>query len=283
MQLISMTVLLAEALCALVANGFHVLTQESPDSGVNSLGLAILPVLLVMPGTLVGAVISLALVLPTVWLSGALGRRFGGREAWWWVAPVSGATALAVCAAGFALAESTDGSAFLTWWAAVTVALAVPALVCRSRSPRVFVPVAGWSVLAVLCTVTLGAVAFGTGLAHEYSPPALPRAALVGEWSDGWGGTLTFAADGRLTAHRLDEHGTDVDFRPVVTECAGEGTWTYKTGDSTWDQEADVDLRECSDEPWYVGGTPERPTLYRFIGDPDSGDLYVLRKAPAGP
>ncbi|WP_329126775.1 hypothetical protein [Streptomyces sp. NBC_01465] len=279
MQLISMAVLLAEVLCVLVVHGFYLLTLESPDTGINALGWVILPVFLVMPGTMIGALISFVLVLPAVWLSGALGRRFGGREVWWWVAPASAAVALAVCIVGFALAGSAEVSAFLLWWAVTAVALAVPALVCRSRNPRVFVPVAGWGVLAVLCTVVLGTVAFATGLVHEYRPPALSRAALVGEWSDGRGGTLTFTSDGRLTARRVEQY----DFDAVVKKCAGEGTWTYRTGKTTWDQEADIDVRECSNEPWNVGGTPERPTLYRFIGDPDSEDLYVLRKAPSSP
>ncbi|SCF75559.1 hypothetical protein GA0115255_105313 [Streptomyces sp. Ncost-T6T-2b] len=44
-----------------------------------------------------------------------------------------------------------------------------------------------------------------------------------------------------------------------------------------------MSIEWCGFAPWNVGGTANRPTLYQYIGDPDSWDLYVLRRTDGRP
>ncbi|MFD7447260.1 hypothetical protein ACFV9O_39940, partial [Streptomyces sp. NPDC059909] len=64
----------------------------------------------------------------------------------------------------------------------------------------------------------------------------------------------------------------------LLRDCTGAGTWAYDAGDSPWTQEVTVSFDGCSMDEWNVGGTPEHPTLYVYIGDPDSWDLYTLTR-----
>lgn len=286
--LLSMLVLLLEAAIALVVSVYYGFTQESPNAGGGSsvLLLLALPVIS-MFATLVAGLLSVVLVLPTVCLSGVLGRRFGGQEAWWWTPVVAGAVSLAVVGVAVALAGGSGAVAFAVGWVLTTAALTVPALLWRSRRERVFGPVILWGVVAVVLTTVLGGVGFWTGLLQEYRPPALTSADVVGRWTDGGGGAITFTPDGRVTVVDIDE---DLDAHDDFTEadpkggddrCSGQGAWTYEPGPGRWSQEVRVTVDSCAFDHWNVGGTETRPTLYQYIGDPDSGDLYRLTKAEA--
>lgn len=282
MLLVSMLVLFLEAVLVLVVSAVYGQTQESPNAGGNyALGLLALPFLAVA-GAFVGGAVSLVLVLPTVWLSDVLGRRFGGREVWWWVPLVAAAVALAPVIVGAALAGAVASLAVIKSWLLATTMLTVPALLSRPRRRGLFVPVALWGTLVVVSAGTLGGIALYTGLLEEYHPPTITRATLFGTWSDGKGGTLAFTADGRVTASGVDNHVLDESFDNVVKECTGQGTWTFEAGKSSWNQETDVTIQGCGWAPWNVGGTEDRITLYQYIGDPDSWDLYELKKAPSG-
>ncbi|WP_097875113.1 hypothetical protein [Streptomyces sp. ms184] len=285
--LLSILVLLLEATVALVVSIVYDVTQESPNAGGGGsvMFIFLLPVLAVFATAVAGA-LSVGLVFPTAWLSGVLGRRFGGREVWWWVPVVAGAVSLVIVAAVVALAGGAGAGAVALGWFLTTAALTVPALLWRSRRERIFTPVILWGVAAVVLTAVLGGVGLGTGVLKEYRPPALTSADLVGRWSDGHGGTLTFAADGRVTADAIDDdlggwgHGDGEDDGDI---CTGQGTWTYEPGRDRRSQVVDVWVDSCTYGTWNVGGTEGRPALHQFIGDPDSWDLYELTRTSEGP
>ncbi|MFE7336333.1 hypothetical protein [Streptomyces griseus] len=284
--LLSILVLLLEATLALVVAVLYGLTQESSamaPTGGSPLSVVLLPLFALWAAT-IAAALSVVLVLPTAWLSDVLGRRFGRREAWWWVPVVAAAVSLLTVGVVVVLSGGGAGPvAVTTGWLLTTAALTVPALLCRSRRKRVFGPVTLWGVAAVALTAVLGGVSLGTGVLTMYEPPVLARTELVGTWSDGRGGTLTLSADGRATASGIDDTPGD-DHRDAEEHegCAGEGTWGYGTGTSRQYRGVGVDVPLCGREVWNVGGTEDRPVLYRNIlrsVDRDDTDRYELTRA----
>ncbi|WP_228973027.1 hypothetical protein [Streptomyces sp. DH12] len=149
-------------------------------------------------------------------LSGALGRRTGGRQSWRWVPPVASAVALPPAAAGAAVTGARGPAGYFGIWALAAVAITAAALLSRLRRRGSVGTVALWGTLLVVCAHALCGMAIRTGLLTEYHPPRVDKASLVGTWSDGGGGTLTLV-------------------------------------------------------------------LYRYVGDPDAGDLYELVRLPGGP
>ncbi|MFD4023894.1 hypothetical protein ACFWRV_10295 [Streptomyces sp. NPDC058576] len=297
--LLSILVLLLEAMIALIVSVCYGITQESPNAGGGSaMFVLLLPVIAVI-ATVVAGALSVGLVLPTVRLGDALGRRLGGREVWWWVPVAAGAVSLLVVGGIVALAGGAGPVAVAVGWLLTTAALTVPALLWRSRRERIFGPVLLWGVIAVVLTAVLGGVGFWTGLIQEYHPPALTSADIVGRWSDGKGGTVTFTADGRVAAVAVDDDLDDPgafddlddlnDFEAGGTRdgdddlCTGQGTWTHEHGGGRWSQEVSITIDSCTFDYWNVGGTETRPTLYQYIGDPDSWDLYELTRTHGGP
>ncbi|MEU3448755.1 hypothetical protein AB0H29_16250 [Streptomyces thermolilacinus] len=277
MSLVSMLVLFLEAVLALVVGVVRAETLPVPNPWSSfTLGPLTLPFLLVV-GAVVGAAVSWLAVLPTVWLSDALGRRFSGRAAWWCV-PLVAAAGLAPVG-GYAAMGAGPLTA-LWWWLVGTAALAVPALLCRVERRGVFGSVALWGSLAVLSAATVGGAALHTGLVERSRPPVLTRDALVGTWTDGGGGTVTFAADGAVSVSGGTTHSLDGDFSVSVGKCAGAGTWTFEAARDAWAQKVHTAVGDCAWDPWYVGGTRGRVVLYRYVGDPDSPDVYELAKAP---
>ncbi|MFF9865258.1 hypothetical protein ACF1G0_07520 [Streptomyces sp. NPDC013953] len=285
--LVSMSVLFVETVLGGMALFVTRLTEPSPGLGGSALGVLLLPVVLIVFGAPLGFAVSVSVVLPLVTLSAWLGRRVRGRASWWWVPAVAGA-AFAVPVLGIGVLAGagwdTMARAWLVGWAAlVAPVLAVRPVALRPvevRTGRAFGRVALYGTAAVVALAALIGIGFGTGLLREYHPPQLSHARLVGTWTDGDGGTLRLAADGTATATGLDRHTYD-DFDHVVEECSGTGTWTYDEGDGPWTQTVDVRAGGCGEE-WEVGGEPDRVTLYTFIGDPDSGELYELRLRSGG-
>ncbi|WP_219582119.1 hypothetical protein [Streptomyces griseus] len=279
--LLSTVILLLEAVLALVVSVLDGLTRQSWATAANSTRTGSSTTNSGEPpvGAVAAAALSVALVLPIAALSDALGRRFGGREVWWWVPVVAAAVSLVLVGATTVVTGSPEPVGFAGAWPLTAVALTVPALVCRSRRKRAFGPVFLWGLTAVVLTGVLGGVAFGTGVLTVYRPPVVPRAALVGTWSDGRGGLLTLEADGRATVSGLD--GTSGDRGEA---CVGHGTWGYGTGTSRHARGVGVDVSPCGRTVWDVGGTADRPTLHRTVVrsvEPDDVDRYELTRRAA--
>lgn len=282
MLLVSMLVLFQEAVLAVVVGVLYEQTQESPNTvGNQGLGLVLaLPFLVVLGPAVIGAT-ALFLVLPAVSLSHRLGRRFGGRETWWWAPPVAAGFASLLLAVAV-LADRMEPLTAAKAWLPAAVVLVVPALLARLQRQGLLRSVALWGTAVVVATGILGGIALSTGLIEEYRPPQVTRAVLVGTWSDGRGGTLTFTADGRVTASGIAHRLGSGDLGEAV-ECTGQGMWTLDAGTDTWTQKIDVTVPDCSYEPWNVGGTESRITLYQYVGDPDSWNLHEVNKAATSP
>ncbi|MGW6539881.1 hypothetical protein ACWGBV_24090 [Streptomyces sp. NPDC055051] len=277
-------VLLVEGVLAAVLLTLYGFTQPSPGAGGGSaLGILLLFVLLPFAVAFAGG-LALVLVLPTVWL----GERFAGVLGQGWARLGGGAAGLlpggllvAAVPLGAAVTAGCSGAvAAAVLWLPAGAALAVAAAVSGSRRPRLLRAVLGRGALAVTVVLALGVAAFASGLVEEYRPPRPARAAIVGTWTDGRGGSMELAADGTATAAGLDDSwGGDDEER----ECGGRGTWTYEPGSGASGRQVGLGVGSCTDGTWYVGGTAERVTLYRYVGDPDSGDLYELTRAGDSP
>ncbi|TXR92002.1 hypothetical protein EAO73_35535 [Streptomyces sp. col6] len=122
-------------------------------------------------------------------------------------------------------------------------------------------------------------LAYGTGPLQEYEPPRLTDAQLVGTWTDEHGGTLTLRADGTAVANDLGPRTTDETHTgDPVARCDGSGTWTQGASPSGTTQ-FELKVSGCLEGTgWQYGGTQARPTLFHWIGDPDSLNQYALHR-----
>ncbi|MGW2058499.1 hypothetical protein ACWCOZ_32090 [Streptomyces sp. NPDC001840] len=282
----SMSMLSVEAVIGAIALVAWEQTQESPGLSYNTMGVLFLIVMapfVAAAAAVLGALLSVGVVMPLLAVAGWLGRRLSGHEAWWWV-PALAAAGTAWPALAAAVRMEAGLLAGLGGWLAVTAALAAAALVARRLllpdRPRLsggamFERVALYGTLAVVTAGTLTGIGLYAGIGYE--PPRLSTERAAGTWSDGKGGTLILMADGRATATRVETFDDDV-FDPVMRKCSGTGTWEYDPGTDPWSQEVVVSVDDCPMDNWEVFGTPEHPKLFVYIGDPDSWDLYVLQR-----
>ncbi|WP_405899163.1 hypothetical protein OG242_18090 [Streptomyces sp. NBC_00727] len=253
---------------------------------VGYLLLIVVAVVVLGLGGLIG---SAAVVLPVVQLSRWSARRAGRAETMRWGLAVCGAvaTAAAVCAGVPTLLLGGSWTVLPVVLLATFLGL-VPAVLCTRAATVVrrngirF----GLAALVLVCGVSLSAVAFvggllayGTGLLQEYEPPRPTDAQLVGTWTDEHGGTLTLRADGTAVAHDLGARETDEPYAGDPPEqCDGSGTWTQGASPSGSTQ-FELSVGGCLEGPgWQYGGTEARPTLFYWIGDPDSLNRYVLHR-----
>ncbi|MEU9337905.1 hypothetical protein AB0D49_32880 [Streptomyces sp. NPDC048290] len=282
----SMSVLCVEVVIGAIALVVWGQTQESPGLAYNTMGILVLVVMtpfVAAAGAVLAALLSVGVVMPLLVVAGWLGRRFSGREVWWW-APALAASGTALPALIAAVFMETGLLVCLGGWLVVTVALAVTALVARRlllpNRPRLsggamFGRVALYGTFTVVTAGTLASIGLYAGIGYE--PPRLSTERVAGTWSDGKGGMLTLTADGKATAIRVETFDLDDSFEPVIHQCTGIGTWKYDPGAGPWSQEVAVSVDNCPMDTWQVFGTPERPKLFVFVGDPDTGDLYILQ------
>ncbi|MEU8760102.1 hypothetical protein [Streptomyces sp. NPDC048659] len=284
------SVLSVEAVIAVIAVYVWELTKETPPLPYN--GLAVFVMVVALPfvaaaGAALAALLSICVLMPMLAVAARLGRAVSGREAWWWVPAAAGGVA-ALPAGAEALTGETGLLGCVAGWLVATVALAVPALTARRlllpERPRLsggamFGYIALWGTLAAVTAFTLAGIAVFAGVGYE--APRLDEAQVAGTYADGEGGTLTLAPDGTATANRVktftyDEHST----QPLAKECTGAGTWTYTPADSPTSQRVDVTIDACPGlmDSWNTYGSAAHPKLYVFMGDPDTWDIYTLRR-----
>ncbi|MEU7315309.1 hypothetical protein [Streptomyces sp. NPDC007083] len=236
---------------------------------------------------LAGLICSAAVVLPVVQLSRWSARRKGRPETARWCLAVCGAVATTA-----ALCIGVPTALFGGGWTALPLVLLVafvglvPAVLC-SRAVTVLRRTGarfGLAAGVLGCGLALSAVvfvgglaAYGTGLIQEYEPPRLTKTQLVGVWSDDQGGTLTLRADGTAVADELGVHDADTATSGEAHEhCDGSGSWSKDAAPDGTSQLA-LDVTDCrAVSSWQFGGTEEQPTLFHWIGDPDSLKRHVL-------
>lgn len=234
------------------------------------LAIVLLAVLL----TLSGLIGSVAVVLPVVQLSRWSARRTGRAETVPWYLAACGTAAVCI---GVPTALLSGG------WTALLAALVVPfltlvpAVLCARAVTRRHDTRARFKLTAILFVGGLalsgvvlvgGLAAYATGVLHVYEPPRLTDTQLVGIWADDEGGTLDLRSDGTATADELGH---------TSEGCSGSGTWTQVASPSGTPA-LDAVIAGCSGSDWHVGGTEDEPTLYYWIGDPDSLNQYTLHR-----
>ncbi|WP_328872109.1 hypothetical protein OHT76_19425 [Streptomyces sp. NBC_00287] len=127
-----------------------------------------------------------------------------------------------------------------------------------------------------------GALAGSAGLIKGYEPPVLSAGQLTGVWRGDDGAVLRLHPDGRAEFTELPTE-TDMDdwaAGQAFALCDGTGTWSLKREDGNWDR-GGVAVRldgGCGqDTYWVIGGTEQDPELFVLFGDPDAGDLRILK------
>lgn len=79
-----------------------------------------------------------------------------------------------------------------------------------------------------------------------------------------------------MAAEELPVH----DGHDVAGRCSGRGTWKPVEEDRIDRAGVFLAVPDCegAQRMWQVAGTDERPELFVLLGDPDSGNVVVLRK-----
>ncbi|MCP3760424.1 hypothetical protein [Streptomyces sp. TBY4] len=196
-------------------------------------------------------------------------------------APVWSLPALAALGALYAapVALLTPAPYAATWgWltaaGVLPVAVAVHARMRQRNKASVRRRARGTAAVAVVAAFAAG-IAWSSQSAGPYRPPVLAHAEYVGEWT-GDGVRLELDARGTVMAEKLPVH----DGFEVVDRCSGRGTWESREADELHRAGVVLAVPECGDASlvWAVAGTAEEPELFVLIGDPDGGDVRVLRK-----
>ncbi|MFD9412392.1 hypothetical protein ACFWBN_36040 [Streptomyces sp. NPDC059989] len=195
------------------------------------------------------------------------------------VAPAYLLAVSAACAVfPWALGAPYAGS--LVWIAASAM---VPLLVAwrarrRGTRPGVIVAVTAWATgLLLPVTVVGGVMLVDRGVLTGYEPPRLERAAYVGEWRSASGGVVRLREGGQVEVEELLVEHAD----RTVTRCTAAGTWTERSESYGLRAGVDLEVSGCAgwEVNWEVAGTVEHPELFHLIGDPDRGDMQLLRRA----
>ncbi|MFD9359596.1 hypothetical protein [Streptomyces sp. NPDC060031] len=116
----------------------------------------------------------------------------------------------------------------------------------------------------------------------------LTSAELAGVWKDERGGSLVLAGDGTFSASSA----CGDYFDPESDASSGFGLAPVKTGTGTWDLESGSPIEggpaqstvriafgpQGVSTAYEATGTVGAPTLWTYIGDPDSGERCILKK-----
>ncbi|WP_329300285.1 hypothetical protein OG410_19030 [Streptomyces sp. NBC_00659] len=299
---------LAAAICAaqfaVALTLWWVGTFDDDDYGVGLggglAGLGFLCMLVLGPPLLavLGLLHAAMYTMPAATLARSVTRHAPGPEGAWHLASVLVLgtlwAALAVALGGLA---PTGTTALLIAVSGVPPTLGVAFVRRRERvtgrppsADRVWLRSALVALGACVLVVAAGTVGLATGLIQEYEPPKLGADRLTGVWRGDHGAELRLRADGRaeLSAVPAQPEFGDVTTKEF-TRCDGAGTWFLDTA-GRYDPYADgpvtdrrdgvvVRVGDCGhDTYWTIGGTEAHPELFVLFGDPDAGDLRILRR-----
>lgn len=218
-----------------------------------------------------GWVHSALFTTPVMELSNAAGLRTRIPAAWWAL------PAVGLLAAGYAAPLALlSGSSYLSTWGWTAAAGVLPALVAvyaRMRQ-KTRASVRRWTigpaVIAMIAAI-VGAFAW-----PPYEPPVLAHSDYIGVWT-GDGVRLELDAQGAAVAGALPaEHRWDEEEH----SCTGRGTWKSREASRFYRAGVLLDVPSCAEASlaWEVAGTADHPELFVLLGDPDDGDVRVLRK-----
>ncbi|MFJ7156242.1 hypothetical protein ACIQUQ_15005 [Streptomyces sp. NPDC101118] len=208
-------------------------------------------------------------------LAASLGRlpaaRIGGPRVVWT------AVAVAAVAAAAAVPLRGLGASFPVLWGWAAGMLAVPVLAAElfadGRRLR------GLAVVGAMLLV-LPFQGWAASLTFEdYRSPELSPKDYAGLWTGEGGSALLLQPEGRAEF-------TSLAYADGLAEgaCTGEGTWEYREPRERQREGVALSAPGCPEMPvngWEIAGTAEQPELFLLVGDPDDGDVRVLRKNPA--
>ncbi|MEU1041900.1 hypothetical protein ACFYP4_15580 [Streptomyces sp. NPDC005551] len=299
----SVEVTAAAAVCAaqLPAAGIitWVASYGGDDHGGGIVGFGALCMVVLAPPLflVVGWLHAYALTMPAAGLARRVLRRLGGPE---WARHLA---LVAVLGALWAIPFAVLGRAAYLY-AAVLVAvsgvlpvLGVAYVRRRARTPwralrtrGVWWRAAGASFGLLVVALAGGIAADVMGLVDAYEPPVLSARELTGVWRDGHGAELRLHPLGGAELTRLPAQPDAKDFgREDLTTCDGTGSWLldrdgrhdFFPGDGPEARDGVlVRVRGgCGTETfWTIGGTQAEPELFVLFGDPDAGDLRILKR-----
>ncbi|SER39328.1 hypothetical protein SAMN05421870_101659 [Streptomyces qinglanensis] len=247
-------------------------------------------VLVAVISVIAGLAGSATAVLPLVLLGRAVARRTGRRDSrqLTLVTVAVVATALALLIGSCMLLADFGGPGDLLVYPVLALSLIVglaPATLCARAAGNPGKPGARWRVLGgvalgglglLAVTLAVGAAAYGSGILKIYEPPRLTAADMVGTWTDGDGGSLRFEADGTVTAKGVNEYEATGE-QSGASDCTGN--WQLTENDGV-DRPFELSIADCESlsSGWNIGGTEEHPTVFTWIGEPDSGERYILTR-----
>ncbi|MGW1355518.1 hypothetical protein ACWCQE_40705 [Streptomyces sp. NPDC002409] len=280
----------AETVIAALVAFLHILQSESHggEGGLGWLfGTMFALVLLAVISMIAGLAGSAMAVLPLVLLERAVARRTGRRDSWQLtlatVAVV--AVALALLIGSCMLLAGFGGLLVYPVLALSLIVGLAPATLCARAAGNPGKPGARWRVLGgvalgglglLAVTLAIGVAAYSSGILKIYEPPRLTEADMVGTWTDGDGGSLRFEADGTVTAKGVNEYEATGEQSGA---CNRTGKWQLTENEGVG-RPLELSIADCESLSfgWDIGGTEEHPTVFTWIGEPDSGERYILTR-----
>ncbi|MFF5498209.1 hypothetical protein [Streptomyces aquilus] len=256
-------------------------------------GLFFLAVLVVLP--LLTTLYAVLFTMPTLVLARVAARRARGPEWLWQLGAVILLSVFWVLVLG---GWSASVPALLAAAGMLAAFALLPLLTVAYARRRARIKGRAWGFFGVwlrsavatfgLCVLIVGGAVAATfaGLLKDYEPPTLSTARLTGVWRGDGGAVLDLRAGGRVEFTDLPLQ--DPDGWESV-RCTGTGTWTVDrdgredpyAGEGPEERDGVVVRLDggCGEQTyWTIGGTTADPELFVLFGDPDAGDLRILKK-----
>ncbi|MFG2553350.1 hypothetical protein ACGFWF_25830 [Streptomyces sp. NPDC048581] len=136
------------------------------------------------------------------------------------------------------------------------------------------------SVTLFLLVFVGGVLGTVTGLVKDYEPPRLTADELTGVWRGEDGAALRLRPGGRAELAELPTESESGDWlaEPPFAVCEGAGTWFLSREGRRDGVVVRLDGGCGRQTRWTIGGTELDPELFVLFGDPDAGDLRILKR-----